>query len=260
MSEAITIIKKEGGLAILEINRPSALNALNEELLKQLHQDLGSLEKDGQTRVLIITGQGKAFVAGADIAKMKDLGASEAEKFSAMGQGVFDAIQASSIVSIAAINGFALGGGLELALACDIRIGSEKAKLGLPEVSLGLIPGFGGTQRLARLIGYGLAAELVFSGDMIGASDAHRIGLLNRVVKEGEDLIGVCKQLAESILKKGPEAVRLAKKIILEGLETNLSKGQVLEQKAFGSVFAGKESKEGMGAFLEKRTPNFSKE
>lgn len=250
-------VSKDAGIAILEINRPSALNALNEELLVQIREEFRKLEQDGTIRVAIVTGQGKAFVAGADIAKMRDLDATPAESFSGVGQDAFDTIQNSGIVSIAAINGFALGGGLELALACDVRIGSEKAKLGLPEVSLGLIPGFGGTQRLARLIGYGRAIELVLSGDMISAEEAYRIGLLNRLVKEGEDLLESSKQLAKSILKKGPIAVRTAKRIVLEGLEVPLSKGLELERKAFGSLFAGKESKEGMGAFLEKRPPNF---
>lgn len=188
MSEILINITKEGGIAVLEINRPSALNALNEELLIQIKESFQSLEKDGATRVAIITGQGKAFVAGADIAKMRELEAKEAESFSRIGQEAFDAIQNSEIVSVAAVNGFALGGGLELALACDIRVGAEKAKLGLPEVSLGLIPGFGGTQRLARLIGYGRAIELVLTGDMISAEEAYRIGLLNKFVKDGEDL------------------------------------------------------------------------
>ncbi|TGK10297.1 crotonase [Leptospira fletcheri] len=257
MSEMLINVSKDAGIAILEINRPSALNALNEELLVRIKEEYVKLEQDGTIRVAIVTGQGKAFVAGADIAKMRELDAAPAESFSGIGQDAFDTIQNSGIVSIAAINGFALGGGLELALACDIRIGSEKAKLGLPEVSLGLIPGFGGTQRLARLIGYGRAIELVLSGDMISAEDAYRIGLLNRLVKEGEDLLESSKQLAKSILKKGSIAVRTAKRIVLEGLEVPLSKGLELERKAFGSLFAGKESKEGMGAFLEKRPPNF---
>ncbi|TGK18605.1 crotonase [Leptospira fluminis] len=257
MSEMLINVSKDAGIAILEINRPSALNALNEELLVQIREEFRKLEQDGTIRVAIVTGQGKAFVAGADIAKMRDLDAAPAESFSGVGQDAFDTIQNSGIVSIAAINGFALGGGLELALACDVRIGSEKAKLGLPEVSLGLIPGFGGTQRLARLIGYGRAIELVLSGDMISAEEAYRIGLLNRLVREGEDLLESSKQLAKSILKKGPIAVRTAKRIVLEGLEVPLSKGLELERKAFGSLFAEKESKEGMGAFLEKRPPNF---
>ncbi|PJZ77281.1 enoyl-CoA hydratase-related protein [Leptospira neocaledonica] len=257
MSESLIHLQKEGKLAILEINRPSALNALNEELLNELTSEITNLEKDPAIRVVIITGQGKAFVAGADIAKMKELNVGGAEKFAALGQSTFDRIQKSRLVSIAAVNGFALGGGLELALSCDIRIGSEKAKLGLPEVSLGLIPGFGGTQRLARLIGYGRAAELIFTGDMIGAEEAYRIGILNKLVKDGEDLISTAKATAESILKKGPIAVSTAKSVILNGLDMQLSKGQELEKKEFSNLFSGKESKEGMGAFLEKRPPNF---
>ncbi|TGL63783.1 enoyl-CoA hydratase-related protein [Leptospira sarikeiensis] len=257
MSESLIQIQKEGKLAILEINRPSALNALNESVLKELTAAFHSLEKDETTRVVIITGQGKAFVAGADIANMKDLDVSGAEEFATLGQGTFDRIQKSKLISIAAVNGFALGGGLELALACDIRIGSEKAKLGLPEVSLGLIPGFGGTQRLSRLIGYGRAAELIFTGDMIGAEEAYRIGLLNKLVKDGDDLISVAKTIAESILKRGPIAVATAKNTILNGLDTQFAKGIELEKKEFSNLFYGKESKEGMTAFLEKRAPNF---
>ncbi|EPG76463.1 putative 3-hydroxybutyryl-CoA dehydratase [Leptospira fainei serovar Hurstbridge str. BUT 6] len=257
MSEILINVTKEGAVALLEINRPSALNALNEELLIQIKESFQALEKDGTVRVAIVTGQGKAFVAGADIAKMRDLDAKAAEIFSRTGQEAFDTIQNSGIVSIAAVNGFALGGGLELALACDIRVGAEKAKLGLPEVSLGLIPGFGGTQRLARLIGYGRAIELVLTGDMISAEEAYRIGLLNKFVKDGEDLISVAKQIAQSLLKKGPIAVKTAKKIVQEGLDGPLSKGIEAECKAFGGLFAGKESKEGMAAFLEKRQPNF---
>ncbi|TGK00002.1 crotonase [Leptospira langatensis] len=257
MSESLVQIKKEGAIAILEINRPSALNALNEEVLTELRSSFQDLEKEAEIRVVIITGQGKAFVAGADIAKMKDLDANGAEKFASLGQGAFDTIQNSRLISIAAVNGFALGGGLELTLACDIRVGSEKAKLGLPEVSLGLIPGFGGTQRLSRLVGYGRAAELIFTGDMISAEEAYRIGLLNKLVKEGEDLLEVAKTIAGSILKKGPKAVQIAKRVILEGLDTQFSKGQELEKKEFSNLFSGTESKEGMGAFLEKRPPKF---
>lgn len=257
MSESLINVNKQGSLAVLEINRPSALNALNEDVLKELKATFQSLEKEDGIRVVILTGQGKAFVAGADIAKMRDMDELGADLFGGLGQEVFDIIQNSHLVSIAAVNGFALGGGLELALACDIRIGSEKAKLGLPEVSLGLIPGFGGTQRLARLIGYGRAAEIVFTGDMIGAEEAYRIGILNKLVKEGEDLIGTAKATAESILKKGPVAVQTAKRVIRKGLDLELSKGEELERKEFSKLFSGKESKEGMGAFLEKRAPKF---
>ncbi len=257
MSESLINVTKQGSLAILEINRPSALNALNEEVFAQLQSSFQTLEKEEGIRVVIITGQGKAFVAGADIAKMKELDANGAAKFGKLGQDVFDIIQNSHLVSIAAVNGFALGGGLELALACDIRIGSEKAKLGLPEVSLGLIPGFGGTQRLSRLVGYGRAAEIIFTGDMISAEEAYRIGILNKLVKDGEDLTGVAKTLAESILKKGTLAVQAAKKVVQKGLDTQFAKGQEIENKEFGNLFSGAESKEGMSAFLEKRPPKF---
>lgn len=257
MSEKLINVTKEGQIAILTIQRPSALNALNREVLTQIGNEVDSLEKDNDIRVLIVTGEGKAFVAGADIAEMKDLNVAQGQEFSALGNRVFQKLHKSRIVSIAAINGFSLGGGMELALACDIRVGSEKAKLGLPEVSLGLVPGFGGTQRLARLIGYGRAIELVTTGEMIGAEEGYRIGILNKLVKEGEDLLGFCKTIAGSILKKGPQAIALVKKTVQEGLDVPLQAGISIEEKAFGSCFDGGQSKEGMTAFLEKRPAQF---
>ncbi|MBM9577034.1 enoyl-CoA hydratase/isomerase family protein [Leptospira sp. 201903070] len=257
MSEKLINVNKEGQVAILTIQRPSALNALNREVLTQIGQEIDTLEKDRNIRVMIFTGEGKAFVAGADIAEMKELGVAEGEEFSKLGNGVFQKLHQSRIVSIAAINGFALGGGMELTLACDMRIGTEKAKLGLPEVSLGLIPGFGGTQRLARLIGYGRAIELVLTGEMITAEEGYRIGILNKLVKEGDDLLGVCKMIANSILKKGPQAIERVKKTIQQGLNVSLKEGISIEEKAFGSCFDGGQSKEGMTSFLEKRSPNF---
>ncbi|WP_082281299.1 enoyl-CoA hydratase-related protein [Leptospira kirschneri] len=257
MSEKLISITKEGQIAILTIQRPSALNALNREVLTQIGQEVDALEKDKNIRVLIVTGEGKAFVAGADIAEMKDLNVSQGEEFSKLGNSVFQKLHQSRIVSIAAINGFSLGGGLELALACDIRIGSEKAKLGLPEVSLGLIPGFGGTQRLARLIGYARAIELVVTGEMISAEEGYRIGILNKLVKEGESILDFSKSIANSILKKGPQAIERVKKTIQQGLDVSLKEGISMEEKAFGDCFDGGQSKEGMGAFLEKRPAQF---
>ncbi|XDD51358.1 enoyl-CoA hydratase-related protein [Leptospira sp. WS92.C1] len=257
MSEKLINVNKEDQIAILTIQRPSALNALNRELLTQIGQEIEALEKDKSIRVMIFTGEGKAFVAGADIAEMKDLNVSQGQEFSKLGNDVFQKLHQSRIVSIAAINGFALGGGMELTLACDIRVGFEKAKLGLPEVSLGLVPGFGGTQRLARLIGYGRAIELVVTGDMITAEEGYRLGILNKLVKEGEDLLGICKTIANSILKKGPQAIALVKKTIQQGLDVSLQEGISIEEKAFGSCFDGGQSKEGMAAFLEKRPAKF---
>ncbi|EKO76636.1 MULTISPECIES: enoyl-CoA hydratase-related protein [unclassified Leptospira] len=257
MSEKLIDVTKEGQIAILTIRRPSALNALNREVLTRIGQEVDDLEADKKIRVLIVTGEGKAFVAGADIAEMKDLNVSQGEEFSKLGNAVFQKLHQSRIISIAAINGFSLGGGMELALACDIRVGSEKAKLGLPEVSLGLIPGFGGTQRLARLIGYARAIELVITGDMITAEEGYRIGILNKLVKEGDDLLAFSKTIADSILKKGPQAVERVKRTIRQGLDVSLKDGISIEEKAFGACFDGGQSKEGMAAFLEKRQPRF---
>ncbi|ALO24839.1 MULTISPECIES: enoyl-CoA hydratase-related protein [Leptospira] len=257
MSEKLIKVVKEGQIAILTIQRPSALNALNREVLTQIGQEVDVLEKDKNIRVLIVTGEGKAFVAGADIAEMKTLNVSEGEEFSKLGNEVFQKLHQSRIVSIAAINGFSLGGGMELALACDIRVGSEKAKLGLPEVSLGLIPGFGGTQRLARLIGYARAIELVVTGDMITAEEGYRIGILNKLVKEGENILDFSKTIADSILKKGPHAIERVKRTIQQGLDVTLKDGISIEEKEFGACFDGGQSKEGMTAFLEKRPPRF---
>jgi enoyl-CoA hydratase len=243
------------GLAKVEINRPDALNALNQDVLKELEICFQYLEKQ-DTRVAILTGAGKAFVAGADIAAMKEYSRDEAYVFSNLGQSIFSLIEESKIVSIAALNGFALGGGLELALACDMRVASNKAKLGLPEVSLGLIPGFGGTQRLARLIGRGFAAEMIFTGDMYSAEDCLKMGLVNKVV-EPEALMDVCNDYAGKILTRGKRAVREAKLVIQEGFDGTLNEGFYKEKAAFSNLFEQAESKEGLSAFLEKRKPNF---
>lgn len=244
-------------IATLEVNRPKALNALNEGVLKELEKCYEHLEKNTSVRVVILTGNGeKAFVAGADIALMKDYNSSQGHEFGKLGQTAFDKIEKSSIVTIAAINGFALGGGLELALSCDIRIGSTAAQVGLPEVTLGIIPGFGGTQRLARLIGPGLAKELVFTGDRIKSDEALRIGILNKVY-EPADLLAEAKKLADKIVARGPAAIRAAKKVINEGLNTDQDKGMLLERDAFGKLFDTPEPKEGLSAFIEKRQANF---
>ncbi|MBE7412622.1 MAG: enoyl-CoA hydratase-related protein [Leptospiraceae bacterium] len=249
-------IEKKDAVAKVEINRPEALNALNEELLSEIEENTKDLEKDSNIRVMILTGAGKAFVAGADIAKMKDFDSNGGHKFSDFGQRVFNSIQNSDLVSIAAINGFALGGGLELALSCDIRIASTNAKLGLPEVSLGLIPGFGGTQRLSRLVGLGKANELILTGDMITAEEALHFGLVNKLVSP-EELLNSANSMAASILKKGTNAVKIAKRVTREGLDKTLPNGLELERIKFGELFETKETKEGLSAFLEKRKPNF---
>ncbi len=244
-------------VAIVKMSRPDALNALNTETLHELSKVMHNLSFENENiRVIILTGEGKAFVAGADIAEMKDLSALQARKFSELGQRVFHFIATQEKPVIAAVNGFALGGGCELALACDIRIASEKAKLGQPEVNLGIIPGFAGTQRLSRLVGVAKAKELVFTGDMIDAQTAFSIGLVNQVVP-ADQLINVCLELANKIASKGPIAVKLAKTVINQGIQTNLVTGSSYEKEAFGLCFATNEPEEGMSAFLEKRKPNW---
>ena len=250
------IVDKEDGVGIVKMNRPDALNALNTETLQELEKAFAHLGESGDVKVIIITGEGKAFVAGADIAEMKDMSADEAKAFSQKGQKVFDLIARIDKPVIAAVNGFALGGGCELAMACDIRIASEKAKLGQPEVNLGIIPGFAGTQRLARLVGAAKAKELIFTGDLIDAQTAHSVGLVNQVVP-AEELMDVCMEMAKKIASKGPTAVKLAKKVIDDGIQRSLYQGSALERDGFAECFTGDEAKEGMTAFLEKRKPNW---
>lgn len=244
------------GILTITIQRPEALNALSAEVLKELEEVLDSLSKSSEHKVVLITGDGKAFVAGADIASMSTYNEKAALEFSQLGHRVFEKLENADYISIALVNGFSLGGGLELALACDIRYASTKAKLGLPEVSLGLIPGFGGTQRLARLIGVGAASEWVYSGEMFTAEQAKSYGVVNQVY-EPEDLLKEGLRLAASINSRGRLALMTAKKTIRSGLNHTLSEGLRLEEQKFSSLFGKDESKEGMGAFLEKRKPQF---
>jgi enoyl-CoA hydratase len=243
-------IKEE--VRIVKMNRPTAMNALNGETLDDLKRAFTHLGESDQVKVIIITGEGKAFVAGADIAEMKDMSPQQAAEFSKSGQGVFDLIARTGRPVIAAVNGFALGGGCELAMACDIRIASDRAKLGQPEVNLGIIPGFAGTQRLSRLVGRAKAKELIFTADMVDAQTALSIGLVNQVVP-AEKLMDVCMEMANKIASKGPVAVKLAKKVINDGIETCLEEGSAHETREFAQCFASGEAKEGMSAFLEKR-------
>lgn len=247
-------IKKNIGW--LKMNRPEALNALNAETLTELDNAIESLYNDDAVNVIVITGEGKAFVAGADIAEMKDMDALQARKFSQTGQSVFAKVENIEKPVIAAINGFALGGGCELAMACDIRIASEKAKFGQPEVGLGVIPGFAGTQRLARICGIGKAKELIFTGDMIDAAAAEKIGLVDKVVPP-ESLTEEVEKLAKKIAGNGPVAVRMAKNVINRGMDCNLQAGSYYEAEAFGLCFSSGQPKEGMDAFLEKRKPDW---
>lgn len=256
--ELIQLEQKEK-VAVLTINRPKALNALNTEVLKELDCALDQLETAAGVDVIIITGQGKAFVAGADIAQMRDLNAEEGRKFGNLGQQIFRKIEKMEKPVIAAVNGFALGGGCELAMSCDMRIASEKAKFGQPEVGLGIIPGFSGTQRLPRLVGVGKAKELILTGNMINAEEAERIGLVNKVVKS-EDLITEALALANKIAANAPMAVRYANIAINRGIETDIETGIEIEADLFGLCFATKDQKEGMTAFLEKRKAAFKNE
>ncbi len=250
------LFKKEGNIGILSINRPDALNALNSAVLDDLNNAIDMINSDEEVYVLILTGEGRAFVAGADIGEMKGMNTTEARVFAEKGLSVFRKLELMEKPVIAAVNGFALGGGCELSMACDIRIASEKAKFGQPEVGLGITPGFAGTQRLSRLVGIGRAKELIFTCDIINAEEAYRIGLVNKVVS-GEELMGVAIEMANKIISKGQLAVRYAKTAINRGMETDLDTGMAIEKDLFGLCFATEDQKEGMGAFLEKRTPSY---
>ncbi len=251
------LLKKEGGIAVLTISRPKALNALNTKTLCELKEALNEVHGDKDVRVLIVTGGGdKAFVAGADITEMKDKNAMEGREFSVLGQRVFAELQDLPIPTIAAINGFALGGGCELSLACDIRIASSKAKIGQPEVTLGITPGFAGTQRLARAVGPAAAKELIFTGAPINAQEALRVGLVNKVV-EPDKLMEEAQALAMKMASNAPIAIKLAKQAINKGTEVDINTGMAYEAEVFGLCFSTEDQKEGMGAFIEKRRAQF---
>lgn len=252
-----TILKPalENGIAVLTISRPEALNALNSKFFEELNHYLTELAGNAEAKVLIITGEGKAFVAGADIAEMVEMDGPQGIAFSEKGQQAFAALEALAIPVIAAVNGFALGGGCELAMACDFRIASTLAKFGQPEVNLGLIPGYAGTQRLPRLVGLADALYLLLTADMIPAAEALRIGLVQRVV-EPEKLMEECLAIATRIASKGPEAVKKVKQVTRLGMLDSFNSGCALEAKEFGSLF-GNEGEEGMRAFLEKRKPSW---
>lgn len=247
------LLKKKDHVAIATVNRPKALNALNSEVLNDLNTLLDEIAADPEIRVLVLTGSGeKAFVAGADIGEMSTLTKAEGEAFGKKGNDVFRKLETLPIPAIAAVNGYALGGGCELAMACDIRLCSDTAVFGQPETGLGITPGFGGTQRLARLVGPGMAKQLIYSARNIKADEALRIGLCNAVYPV-EELMPAAEKLAETIAKNAPIAVRACKKAINEGLEMPMDEAVALEEKLFGSCFETADQKEGMQAFLEKR-------
>lgn len=251
-------VEMEDRLAIVTINRPDSLNALNSSVLRELAVTIEHLSMAADVGAIILTGAGeRAFVAGADIKEMVGLSVLEMRAFSEAGRRLGDTMAGCNKPILAAINGFALGGGCELALACDIRIASDRAKLGQPEVSIGIIPGFGGSQRLPRLVGPGWAAEMIYTGDAIDAATAERIGLVNRVVP-ADRLLDETKALARKILDKSPAAISLAKACLRASMEMPLSAGLDFETAAFGVVGSTHDKEEGMRAFIEKRKPTWT--
>lgn len=255
MFHSIKFDKKEE-IGFLTINKPEVLNALDGQVLEEIRQVLDLLEKDASVKALIVTGEGRAFVAGADIGAQSVLDLEGGRNWGKNGSAIFRRLELLSIPTIAAVNGFALGGGCELALACDMILASSKAKFGQPEVSLGITPGFSGTQRLPRRIGKSRAMEMILTGRVIKADEALQIGLVNKVT-EPETLLEEAEKLAKDILKNGSLAVKYAKAAVSRGLEVDLDSGIALENELFAMCFATEDQKEGMQAFLEKRSPQF---
>lgn len=257
MSADLVLIEKADHVATITINRPEALNALNSAVLHGLELAIDSVAADPAVRVVILTGTGKAFVAGADIAEMRDLDPNGARAFAALGHRVLDKLANLRAIVIAAVNGFALGGGCELSLACDLVYASAKARFGQPEVNLGLMPGFGGTQRLARRIGAMRALELTTTARMVKADEAKALGICLEIF-EPDELLTKVGAIAAGIASKGPIAVRACKGVQRMGLEAPLATGNGFEQDAFALLFASTDAKEGMTAFLEKRAAQFT--
>ena len=248
--------EKNGNIGIATINRPEALNALNSTVISELEQLISEVEKDAELGAFIITGEGRSFVAGADIGEQSTMDVAAGRKWGQRGSALFRRIEKLEIPTIAAVNGFALGGGCELALSCDIILASEKAKFGQPEVGLGITPGFSGTQRLPRRVGVAKAKELIFSGKMIKADEAEKIGLVNAVYAP-EALMDGALEMAKSFTKNAPIAVKYAKACIDRGMQMDMDDGIAVENELFAMCFATADQKEGMGAFLEKRPANF---
>jgi enoyl-CoA hydratase len=250
-------VKLADGVAEVVLSRPRALNALNRQVLLELERAFTALEREASLRCVIVTGEGdKAFVAGADIAEMSKLTPAEAEDFARLGHRVFALIERLPVPVLAAVNGYALGGGCELALACDVIYASERAQLGQPEVKLGLIPGFGGTVRLLRKVGLAAASEWIFTGEMISAEQAKAAGLVREVLKP-EELLSTVREVAQKIAQRAPLAVRAAKRLLAVGNQADAGTSSQLEQQAFGALFASADMREGTAAFLEKRDPSF---
>jgi enoyl-CoA hydratase len=251
------LYEKRDSIAFITLNRPKVLNALNRQTLEELQRALVEAREDAAVRVLILTGSGeKAFVAGADINELAQQTLVDGKEFSLFGQGVFHLLETCGKPSICAINGFALGGGCELALSCSIRLASKSAKLGQPEVKLGILPGYGGSQRMARLCGKGLAHELCLTGEMITAEEAQRIGLVNHVYEPAE-LLSAAEAMAKKIIEKAPLAVKYCMEAIERGVEMPLEEGLFLEATLFGLSCATEDMREGTKAFLEKRAAKF---
>lgn len=255
MEYEILKVEENNGIITVTISRPDAMNALNTRFFTEMNDLIESLHMRDDAKILIITGEGKAFVAGADIAEMVDMNSVQGMEFSKTGQDTFRRLEELEIPVIAAVNGFALGGGCELAMACDIRIANTYAKFGQPEVNLGLIPGYAGTQRLPRLVNPADALYLLYTADIIPAEEALRIGLVQKVV-EPDQLMTEVNAIAEKIASKGPRAIRLIKSVTRRGLLSDFDKGCSVENEEFGTLF-GNEGTEGMKAFLEKRKPEW---
>lgn len=253
----LLVDRKDGGLAVVTVNRPDKLNALNGETMRELDEAFTTLRDDAEVLAVILTGAGeKAFVAGADIGELAERTPVDGKEFALRGQAVFDLIENLGKPVLAAVNGFALGGGLELAMACTLRVASATAQMGQPEVLLGIIPGYAGTQRLPRLVGKGRALELILSGDRIGAEEAWRIGLVNKVVP-ATDLLADTEKLARTIMARGPLAVRYAIEAVNRGMEGTFAEGCFIEASLFALLTASEDMKEGTRAFLEKRKAAF---
>lgn len=255
MSERIRS-ERRGAVVLLRLNRPESLNSIDRASLEALAAELRAVAADATVRALVLTGEGRAFAAGADIEQMSGMGPLAAEAFARLGHETLAGLEALRVPTIAAVNGFALGGGCELALACDWIYASSKARFGQPEVGLGLIPGFGGTSRLVRRVGIAWAKEIVLTGARLSADEALRIGLVNRVF-EAEELLAKALAAAADIAEKGPVAVALAKNVLQQGQDADLRTAHALEQNAFGLVFASRDAREGLTAFVEKREPRF---
>ncbi|MEA4934932.1 MAG: enoyl-CoA hydratase-related protein [Lawsonibacter sp.] len=248
---AFVTLEQKGPVGVITMNRPEALNALNDQVLRDLDSVLNQVEDNDEILVAILTGAGRSFVAGADIGQMSTLTAAEAKKFGVLGNRVFLKLEDLTKPTIAAVNGFALGGGCELAMACDIRVASEKAKFGQPEVGLGITPGFGGTQRMPRIVGAANAMELIFTARNIGAAEAKEIGLVSHVYAP-EELMDKALELANAIAANAQVAVRQSKAAVRRGLQTDMATGVAYESEAFGLCFATEDQKNAMKAFLNK--------